>query len=184
MKAVKKLVCAVLAIMCMFAFCACGNAYATYPKIEDFKFERNGSEMTITLANPQDDIVYTKLNRVTFKQKANFPKENFVKLLVKHNYEDGLIDECEKKAGNVVMDFDRNSGISMKDGGSVVVDLRIWYTESDEPEIKDYYQYFEETPSTIEFLYNYKHRQGLVVKYEDGKYYKVGKSYGDWVELA
>lgn len=184
MKAVKKLLCAVLAIMCMFAFCACGDDYAVYPKVEDFKFERNGSQMQITLANPQDDIVYTKLNRVTFKQKANFPKEDFAKLLVKYNYEDGSLEKCEKKAGNVVMDFDINSGISMKDGGTVTVDLRIWYTESDAPEIKDYYQYFEETPSTIEFLFNYKNKQGLVVKYEDGKYYKQGSTQDEWIELA
>ena len=184
MKRMKRLVCLMLAVLSAFAFCACGDAYAAYPKLEDFKFERDGSQMKITLANPQDGIEYTKLNRITFKQKENFPKEDFSKLLLKHNYEDGSLEKCEKKAGNVVMDLATNSGISMKDGGTVTVDLRVWYTEGDEPAIKDYYQYFEETPSTIEFLFNYKNKQGLVVKYENGKYYKQGNTQDEWIELA
>ena len=45
-------------------------------------------------------------------------------------------------------------------------------------------RYFEETPSTIEFLFNYKNKQGLVVKYENGKYYKAGSTQDEWIELA
>ena len=183
MKRMKRLVCALLAVLSAFAFCACGDAYAAYPKLEDFKFERDGSQMKITLANPQDGIEYTNISRVTFKRKGNdFPEDDFAALLAKTRT-NMTLDECKRRAEIVTLTLDTNTATSMKDG-SAVVGMCVWMSESETPEIKNYYQYFEETPSTIEFLYNYKGRQGLVVKYEDGKYYKQGNTQDEWIELA